>query len=302
MAINTGTVSALTVEGIRKLVGDNFKRFPLQFAEYLNVNQARKGTETDREVAGIGSLAAKVENAAITLTDPRVGRARAYTMSVFAGGIRVSWEADMDELYGFIRKHMATLGLAANETLNIEGIALFDRADSADTSPITGFDTLALLHGTHTDTDGGVLTYADNQLATDISEASLSTAITQFNQVRDASGNRVVMQGSKLLYHPDNMHLVQEILRSEGKPFTADNTTNVLRGVVTPTMLNYAATGSSNRWMIVAANHDLNFFMRVAPVVDSYDDKATKSMINTIAVRFTLGFGDWRHVIGSPGT
>lgn len=300
MAINTTTVSALTVEGIRKLVGDNFKRFPLQFASYLNINQATKGTETDREVVGIGTLAPKAENAAIILTDPRVGRARNYTMSVFAGGIRVSWEADQDELYGFIRRHMASLGVAANETLNIEGAGMFNRSDSADSVPILGFDGLALLHGTHTNVDGAdTLDYKDNQLAMDLSESYLQTALTQFAQVKDASGNRVMIQGSKLLYHPDNMFLVQEILRSEGKPFTADNTTNVLRGVVTPIMLNYAT--DSDRTLIVSGNHDLNFFMRVAPVIDSYDDKATKSMVNTVATRFTLGFGDWRHVIGSPG-
>ncbi len=300
MAINTGAVSALTLEGIRQLVGDNFKRFPLQFASYLNVNQARKGTETDREVVGVGSLLPKVENAAITLTDPRVGRSRDYVMSVFAGGIRVSWEADMDELYGFIRRHMASMGVAANETLNIEGAGMFNRCDSADSVPITGFDGKALLAGDHTNLDGSdTLEYKDNQLALDLSESYLQTVLTQFAQVKDASGNRVVMQGSKLLYHPDNMFLVQEILRSEGKPFTADNTINVLRGIVQPVMLNYSI--DSDRTLVVAANHDLNFFMRVAPVIDSYDDKATKSMVNTVATRFTLGFGDWRHVIGSPG-
>lgn len=300
MAINTGTVSALTVEGIRKLVGDNFKRFPLQFSQYLNINKARKGTETDREVTGIGTLSLKAENAPITLTDPRVGRSKDYVLSVFAGGIRVSWEADMDELYGFIRRHMASLGVAANETLNIEGAGLFNRSDVDDANEFTGFDTLALLHDTHTNLDTtDTLDYKDNRVQLDLSESALQTVLTTFAQIKDASGNRIMVQGSKLLYHPDNMFLIQEILRSEGKPFTADNTVNVLRGIVTPTMLNYAT--DSDRWIILSGNHDLNFFMRVAPVIDSYDDKSTKSMVNTVATRFTLGFGDWRSAIGSPG-
>ena len=299
--ITLGTVSPLTIEGIRALVGDTFQRYPLQFKEYLNVNNARKGTETDREVAGIGTLSPKAENASISLSDPRVGRLRNYVAATFAGGIATSWESEMDELYGFIRRHMGTLGQAANETLNIEGAAIFNRADALDSGTITGFDTVALLHATHTNLDGSdTLSYKSNKLALDLSESAMQTALIQFQKVQDASDNRIwVGQPSKLLYHPDNMFLVQEILRSEGKPFTADNTVNVLRGIVTPVMLNYAI--DSDRWMILAQNHDLNFLMRTAPVVDSYDDKSTKSMVNTIALRFTLGFGDWRGVVGSIG-
>lgn len=299
--ITLGTVSPLTIEGIRALVGDTFQRFPLQFKEYLNVNNARKGTETDREVAGIGTLSPKNENAAIALSDPRVGRLRNYVAATFAGGIATSWESEMDELYGFIRRHMGTLGMAANETLNIEGAAIFNRALAGDAGTITGFDTLALLHATHTNLDSSdSLTYKSNLLSLDLSESAMQTALIQFQKMQDASDNRVwVGQPQKLLYHPDNMFLVQEILRSEGKPFTADNTVNVLRGIVQPVMLNYAT--DSDRWMILAQNHDLNFLMRTAPVVDSYDDKSTKSMVNTIALRFTLGFGDWRGVVGSGG-
>jgi len=301
MAINTGTVTPLLVEGIRKLVGDRFRRYPLEFKDYLNMNTSKKNYEFDREVAGIGSLTIKAENAPITMFDPRVGRQKTYTHVAFAGGIRVSWEAEDDELYGFIKHAMSSLGDAANETLNIEGAGLFNRADSGDSSPFTGFDTLALLHDTHTNLDGtATLSYADNRLLADISESVLQTALIQFRQVKDASDNRVFMgRPQKLVLHSDNMFLIKEILESEGKPFTADNTKNVLKGIITPVVLTYAT--DSDRWLILAENHDLNFFMRTPPVMDSYDDKATKSMVNTVALRFTLGFGDWRGVIGSPG-
>ncbi len=299
--ITTGTVAPLTIEGIRKLVGDSFARYPLQFKEMLNMNTAKKGTETDREVVGIGGLFPKSQNGPIVLSDPRVGRARDYVQSVFAGGIQVSWESTMDELYGFIRRHLSTLGAAANETLNIEGASLFNRSDVDDANEITGFDGLALLHDTHTNLDGSdTLTYKDNRLQQDLSDSSLQTALIEFQKVQDASDVRMnVGPAQKLIYHPDNLFLIQEMLKSEGKPFTGDNTTNVLRGIVTPHMLNYAT--DPDRWLLLAAQHDLNFFMRVAPVVDSYEDKTTKSMVHTVATRFTLGFGDFRGVVGSPG-
>lgn len=299
--ITLGTVTALTIEGIRKLVGDNFKRLPLEFRMYLNINQARKGTETDREVVGIGSLSLKAENAAIALSKPQVGRKKDYVQSVFAGGISASWESKMDELYGFIRRHMASLGMAANETLNIEAAAMFNRSDSGDASPLLGFDGLALLHDTHTDLDGNdTLAYKDNRLALDISDSALQTALIQFKKVKDAVGNRI-MTGppSKILFAPDNMFLIEEILTSEKKSQTTDNATNVLRGILTPQLVTYA--DDQDRWIIQSTMHDMNFFMRVPPVVDSFDDKTTKGTVNTVATRFTVGHGAWQPVVGSPG-
>lgn len=303
MAINTGTIQPLTLEGIRKLVGDAFRRYPVEAGSWLNILKADKGTMTDREVATIGSLAFKAENAPIALTDPRVGRKRDYTMSVFAGGIRVSWEADMDDLYGFIRKQFGGLGLAGNETMNIETAALFNLSDSGDSGPYTGFDTLSLLNATHTNLDGtDSLAYKSNRLSLDISESALQTALIQFEKIQDAADNRISFgKPRQLVTTVDNMFLVEEILTSEGKPFTADNTKNVLKGRLTPTFLHYASEAGQDRWLILGDGHDLNVFMRHAPVTDTYDDKSTLSQVATLAFRFGQGFGEWRQVIGSSG-
>ena len=301
--LTTGNTANLTLEGIRKLVGDSFKRYPLQFKEWMNVNKADKRTVFDQEVVGIGSLAVKSENAPISIFTPRVGRQRSYTAATFAGGIAASWESEQDDLYGFIRRHLNTLGLAMNETMNIEAAGLFNRSDSLDASPITGFDGLALLHAAHTNLDGtDSLTYKSNRLAADLSESILQTALIQFERIQDASDNRVMVgRPQKIVTTPENMFLLDEIMGSEKKPFTPDNTKNVLRNSLTPVILNYAVEIGNDRWLVLAQEHDLNFFMRTAPVTDSYDDKSTLAMVNTIAGRFTIGFGDWRPVIGSAG-
>lgn len=300
MAITTSSVSPLLVEGIRKLVGDEFRRYPLEYPTYLNTHTSRKNFEFDRETVGIGSLTFKAEGDAIVMSDPAVGREKRYTHAAFALGVRTTWEAEDDELYGFIRRTMSGLGKSANETLNIEGAGLFNRSDSGDTTPFTGFDTLALLHATHTHPLGSTMAYTSNRATADLSESVLQSALIQFEKIQDAADNRIdVGRPSKVVIAPDNMFLVREILESEGKPFTADNTKNVLKGIVTPVVLHYAT--DADRWLIQAESHDMNFFMRVAPVLDSYDDKSTKSMVNTIAVRFSLGFGDWRSVYGSAG-
>ena len=301
--LTTGNTSNLTTEGIRKLVGDSFKRYPLQGKDYLNINKAEKRTVFDQEVVGIGSLGVKAENGPIPIYTPRVGRQKSYTAVTFAGGIAASWESEQDDLYGWVRRQLNTLGMAMNETWNIEMASLFNRSDSGDSSPYTGFDTLALLHATHTNLDGSdTLNYKSNRLALDISESALQTALIQFHRIQDASDNRIMVGSpTKLVTTPENMYLLKEILESEGKPFTADNTKNVIRGAITPVILNYAVETGNDRWLILAQNHDLNFFVRHAPVVDSYDDKSTLATVHTIASRFTLGFGDWRPVIGSAG-
>jgi hypothetical protein len=300
MAITTGTVTPLLTEGIRKIIGDAFRRYPLEFSQYLNVNSSRKNFEFDRETVGLGSLATKAENAPIAMLDPLVGREKRYTHQTFAAGVRVSWEAQDDELYGFINRVMNSLGSAANETMNIEGAGVFNLADSGDTGALTGFDTNSLLNTAHTHPAAASMTYTSNRLSLDLSESALQTALIQFETVQDAVDNRITFgKPNKLVIAPDNMFLVREILLSEGKPFTADNTTNVLRGIITPIILHFAT--DVDRWLILAQDHDLNWFMRVPPVMDRYDDKSTKSMVVTIAGRWSRGFGEWRPVVGSPG-
>jgi hypothetical protein len=292
----------LQTEGTRKLVGDSFKRYPLEGSKYLNMQTSQKATEFDREVTSIGVLLPKPENSPIQIINPTVGRLKTYTFNTWAVGVGVSWEAEMDELYGFIRRALASLGKAANETLNLHMADLFNRCDSGDSVPYTGFDTLALLHDAHTDTDGTALVYNDNRIAGDLSESFLATAIIQARKIQDHKGNRINLGMPKsLITTVDNMFIVEEILRSEGKPYTPDNTKNVLRGIITPEFLTYASESGQDRWIIQMAEHDMNFIMRTPPVQDSYDDKSTLSMVNTIALRDGLGFGAWQGVIGSPG-
>ena len=300
--ITQAAVQPLNLEGIRKLVGDGFTRYPLISGFYLNQNSSKKRQEFDREVTGYGPLQIKEENKGMVMLDPKVGREKTYTHVTFGAGVGASWEGRSDELYGFVRRHLNGLGLAANETVNIEQASLFDRADSGDAAPFTGFDGLALLHATHTNLDASdTLTYKSNRLTLDISDAMLQTALIQFEKVRDAADNRISMgQKTMLVYAPDNMHLIKQLLNSNGIPFQNTDTPNVLMGQFEPRMLTYAT--AAKRWLLIKENHDLNFFMRTAPVVDSYEDKITKAIINDIRLRFTLGFGEWRPVIGSPGT
>jgi len=306
MALDSGSIAPLTLEGIRKLTGDAYKRYDLEYTNFTNVNKADKAVMFDREVATIGTLTLKPENAPIVVTDPRVGRVRNYPQFVFAGAVRASWEADMDDLYGFIRRNMQALGKAAAETENIEVANLLNLATSAT---LPGFDALALLHDTHTNLDGSdTLAYKDNLLGTqDISESSLREVLVQYETVRDAAGNRISMgHDYKLIHSTADMFLLAELMRSPGKvgPLSGavahtSGVINVLQGAFTPFLSHYQT--DTDQWIVLASEHDMNFFRRVAPVVDSYDDKATLSTVNTIADRFGYGFGDWRPAMGSLG-
>src|SRR5262249_39323838 len=115
--------------------------------------------------------------------------------------------------------------------------------------------------------------------------------LIQFEKIADPSGNLLAFDPAKILFHPDSMFLLREILRSEGKPFTADNTTNVLKGIIEPVMLHYAT--DNDRTIILGEPNDINFWTRSAPVVANYDDNSTKSMVTDITMRIGRGFGYW---------
>lgn len=308
--ITLATVGPLTLEGIRKLSGDGMKRFPFQGGMFLNMNSSKKNYEFDQEVAGLGpnAIKAKAENAPITLSDPRVGRQKRYVHTTFAGGVSASWEAKQDELYGFVRRHLGDLGGAMTEIMNIEATKVFDAADSGDASatpaitPLTGYDALSLLNTAHTNLDGtNTLDYKSNRVAVDLSDAAIMTGQISLRKAKDASGNKVNMgPANRLLVAPDNMFLVRQILETEKVPFSNENTKNVIAGSLSVTFVEYSIR--AKRWILLCANHDLNWFMRTPPVANAYDDQSNLATVMTLAARWTEGFGDWRQAYGSPGT
>lgn len=300
MAANTAAFSAFIAPDIHEVYVETGKERPSEYALFMNVGDLDYNPVTDRQVAGLGTLADKPEGAMFTLDEPITGGTKTYTATAGGLAFEVTWEMWRDDLYGLMMefaRELARSGRYREET------SAFSVLNNAFSTSFTGFTSGESLCSTsHARLDGG--TAQANRPSVDIgfSFAGLQAGIINFHNMVNERGMPRVMAPSNVVISPDNLFAAREILGSSGKPYTADNEINSLMAEdLSWTVVHYLTTASY--WFLLAPKgvHNLNFFWRDRPIFDSFDDPWTKNAVFTVYQRHTQGYGSYRGVYGSTG-
>lgn len=299
MATNTAAFSALLAPGLRKVWGTEYKDFAEEFSQMANVLTSKKAYEDELMTAGLGLHTQKGEGQSITYDDPIEGNSVRYTHATWALGFRVTREMYDDDLYGVMKKMARQLARSARLTIEFQFGALLDDLFSGST--YTGHDSAAAC-ASHTLLTGA--TYANYaSTATDLTIGALRSASERLEKTLNERGLPDTRgQGALLIVTPTYRWYADEILKSEGKAYTADNTMNAFsdKGIV-PFTTHYQS--DEDQWGLWAekAMRDLKFFWRVQPKLDNEDDFDTKDAKFSSYMRFSMGFTDWRGLDGSSG-
>ena len=119
-------------------------------------------------------------------------------------------------------------------------------------------------------------------------------------QTVDEKANPTPLKPRVLIIPEDLMIVAQEILRSTQKPFSNENTKNVLMGEFGHAVSHYLS--SSTAWFLLAKEHDMNVFIRNQMRFTNGDDFETGDALFKVYMRLGTGFGDWRGVTGTNGS
>jgi len=301
MATTTGGFSAFLAPDIHKVYVETGKERPREYELILNVDNLEYNPVTDRQISGLGTLAAKPEGSMFTLDEPLVGGSKQYTATAFALAFEVTWEMWRDELYGLMKELSRELARSGRNREEVSGFSVLNNAFSTSFVGFTAGESLC--DTSHAMIDPGV-TAGSNRPAVDIgfSIAGLQAGIENFEGMTNDRGLPRLMTPTNVVLGPSNKWAAREILGSSGKPYTADNEINALIAEdLSWTVVHYLTT--STYWFLLAPKgvHDLNFFWRDRPIFDSFDDPWTKNAIFTVYQRHTEGWGSWRGIYGSTG-
>jgi phage major head subunit gpT-like protein len=300
MTIRSTNFSELLAPGLRKIYFDKFNELPTEYDKIANVMTTKRAYEDDYRMAGFGLWGTKTEGTATTYSDAMPGGTRRYTPSPFGLGFRITREMVDDDLYMVMGKRMsAKLAWAGRATVENTFAGLINDAFNGTT--YTGFDSLALCSTVHTLLRGG--TYA-NKPSTDttLSVTALQAAINSFDNMVSDENLKIALRPRTLLVAPEWKWAAREILRSEYKPYTANNEVNPLKEEDLQFMV-YHYFSSTDDWHLMAApgQHDVNFFWRIRPEFHNGDDFDTGDAKFRGYQRYTCGFGDWHGWYGSSG-
>jgi hypothetical protein len=301
--INSSVFTELYAPGLRKVIFESYQYMPAEYPRFIIEASSKQQYEEDYRMGGFGTVPTKPEGTAIIYDDPVPDTKVQFFWTPYGKGFRATHEAMVDELYGQMKKMAKALGKAFKNQVEIIAATLLDNAftdpSAGDTN--SGYDDLALCHASHPLVRGGTARNVPTAHV-DLSVTALQDALVDFERFVDESGVPIVLVPRKLIYSPENDPLVQEILKSAQKPFTADNETNILQGALEPVMTHYQT--DTDAWFLEADKSDLDIwlFWREKFSSAASDDFDTGDGKMKGYMRLATGFGDWRGIWGTSGS
>lgn len=289
-----GQIGQLLAPGLGKIMFDWLKEHPEEYSQFLNVETTGNAYEDDQVIAGFGLVRRKPENEPITYDDPIMGPSKRYIPDPYALGWEVSREALDDERYGVLRKMPAELVKSSRQTWEQIGANVLN---GAFTTTLV-HDGLALVHTAHRLLGGG--TYG-NRLSpdADISVTSLQDMLLSFEYMVNERGLKARLEPKILWIPPALQFKASEILNSQYKPDTGENTINTVQGRLEPRVLHYLT--SQTAWFVTSDIDEttMKFIWRKKLVSDTTDDFDTKGVKHSVYFRCTAGATHWNGVAGS---
>lgn len=300
MAHVTGAFSYLLAPGIRNVFFMHMKDHESEHEKIFTVLTSKRAYEEVLEMAALGTMPQKPEGTPVSYQSFIQGGLKRFTHITFGLGVRVTEEMMEDDLYAQMNKNTKALKRSA---VNAKEVLCFNVLNNSFTSeygyPKNGSNE-ALVSTSHTKIGGGSLS---NRPATDvdIGFGALEAAIYHYNTLTDERAMPVDYSPSILLYHPNDLFLVTELLNSEYRPFTANNEVNPLKGRLTPIWSRYL-TDSNAWWVLTEKSEDgLVVYNRRGLSLANGDDFDTGDAKFKATFRASAGAAEWRTIYGSSG-
>jgi len=289
--VTSSNFQELLEPGLRTVFFNAWDEFPEQYSKVFNVKSSTKAKETDSRVAGTGMWTEKESMGPIAYETIEPDDGAEYVHTEFAKGIQVERKFVDDEMYDVIKKLPADLARGGRALVETTAANILNNGFSDE-----GYDGEPLFDDAHPITKGGT---CDNKLAADLDDSSLKEAIVLMRSQRADSGLKIQIMPKKLIV-PAALEFTALTLLNSAQVVGSDyNDVNVLRGKLDPVVLDYLT--DDDAWFLQAASHELNFFWRVRP--EFAQEKNFDTMVAKYRgyCRFSVGYSDWRGMVGSTG-
>jgi len=284
--------------GILRWLWTEFKQNDWLFPKLFAVESSSKQYEKLASMFGIENVPSKTENENYAIADVANGYNKTFTHTEYGLVLKHSLVAEEDELYGFLSQFPEFLRRASIHTIETQPHAVINALDST-----AGPDGDYYLSTSHPSLVGDQSNTPATQI--DLGYTSLQAAKTSILNMKSHEGHPIVNNDQmNLVVSPTLWAMVEQLLKGDKQPFSANNTVNVLQGMFTPIVDPYVT--DTNGWYIMRKPNKSGaiFFWRVKPSIKEYVDPNNDARAIRERFRFSNGIMDWRQsiVYGSTGT
>lgn len=299
--ITTSNFSSDLVPLVKNWFGIAYKELPSFFDKMFKVEQAdARAYQTDALVSGMGLLQQKDESNALTIDHSKQLYTPQYRHITYALGFVITMEMMEDgDAMKNAKKFTEMLKRSALKTREVLAAQVYNRAFNSSYTMLNG-DGKELISSAHPTTVG-----SQSNLITggsvDISEAALEQITVDIKNLKDDRGIRIGALPKRLICSVTDEPQANRILKSTKRVGVADNDLNYVGGLIGDIVANPYLSDSDAYFVLTDVDDGLKFLNRKDPTIDQGADFDTKNAKFSVIMRCSLGWSDFRGIIGSAG-
>ena len=305
MAINRASISKELLPGLNAVFGMEYGEVNNEHEPLFEVENSDRAFEEEVLFTGFGTAPTKGEGAAVSYDDAQESYTARYTAETVALAFAVTEEAMEDNLYDTFAKLRAKgLARAMANTKQVKAANIFNNGFSDTIGDGAAFFSAA--HPTISDGNQSNLL-----AASDLSEATLETALTTAQKIKDDRGILIGASVVSLHIPVDYWAVADKILSSPGNTGTsaasANPNTNAINAIRNMGMvpegyfINRRLTDTDAWFMKTDVPNGTKMFVRSPLQTKMEPDFDTGNLRFKARERYSFGVSDWRGFFGSAG-
>ena len=306
MAINRSSIAKELLPGLNAVFGIEYGDVNNEHEALYDVENSDRAFEEEVLFTGFGTAPTKGEGAAVTYDDAQESYTARYTNETVALAFAVTEEAMEDNFYDTFAKLRARgLARAMANTKQVKAANLFNNGFTD-----TIGDGAAFFSASHPTISAGV--QSNLIAASDLSEATLETALTNVQKITDDRGILIGASSVSLHVPVDSWAIADRVLASPGSTqvsaASANPNTNAINATRHMGMLpdgfyvNRRFTDTTSWWIKTDVPNGTKMFVRTPLQTKMEPDFDTGNLRFKARERYAFGVSDWRGWFGSQGS
>ena len=306
MAINRSSIAKELLPGLNAVFGIEYGDVNNEHEALYDVENSDRAFEEEVLFTGFGTAPTKGEGAAVTYDDAQESYTARYTNETIALAFAVTEEAMEDNLYDTFAKLRARgLARAMANTKQVKAANLFNNGFTE-----TIGDGAAFFSASHPTISAGL--QSNLIAASDLSEATLETALTNVQKITDDRGILIGASSVSLHVPVDSWAIADRVLASPGSTqvsaASANPNTNAINATRHMGMLpdgfyvNRRFTDTTSWWIKTDVPNGTKMFVRTPLQTKMEPDFDTGNLRFKARERYAFGVSDWRGWFGSQGS
>ena len=307
MAINRASIAKELLPGLNAVFGMEYGEVNNELEPLFEIENSDRAFEEEVLFTSFGSAPVKGEGASVSYDDAQESYTARYTAETVALAFAVTEEAMEDNLYDTFAKLRAKgLARAMANTKQVKAANVFNNGFTD-----TIGDATAFFNTSHPTVGDGV--QSNLIAASDISEATLETALTNVQKIKDDRGILIGASAVSLHIPVDSWAIADRILSSPGNTQAsggqaANPNINAINAVRHLGMLpegyhiNRRFTDTTSWFVKTDVPNGTKMFVRSPLQTKMEPDFDTGNLRFKARERYSFGVSDWRGWAGSRGT